>query len=336
MNLKFKALEPFQHLISEMIKFYTSEITNPTYNLEIREYCINHPILKKRLNNEAFLKGGFLTRESFKFYAIEHKIVESISSPLFEIILDKLADNFILIKLQVNTLNNNEPLYKPNSGKDFILFLERNKMFFNRIFGFDYIALKYETAVMKIEVCSDEKHSIGTGFVIKSKNDQLLVISNYHVIEDQKQIKLLNSNDESIPFEIIAQDKKIDLAVLSITHNNVVCSPFILNPNFEILNPVLTIGFPPIATSKLAYPLFHLGEINSSIETYFDDNLFLFSAKTNPGNSGGPVIDEDGMVIGVVARSLEEYEWYKTSKFPYCAAIPSKVVLDFLTRNNIA
>ncbi len=136
-----------------------------------------------------------------------------------------------------------------------------------------------------------------------------------------------------VTYEVAAIDEENDLVALYLGEIN--CLPLILRSEFEILNPILTIGYPPVPTSKNAYPLFHLGEINSNIETYFGFKLFLFSAKTNPGNSGGPVIDEDGLVIGIVTQLLEERDWYKYSKLPYCAAIPAKTIINFLVLKNL-
>jgi S1-C subfamily serine protease len=59
--------------------------------------------------------------------------------------------------------------------------------------------------------------------------------------------------------------------------------------------------------------------------------LILFSAKTAPGNSGGPLINEYGFVVGIVCQDL----FYKdalieSGQLPYHTAIPAPTLCDFL------
>lgn len=83
--------------------------------------------------------------------------------------------------------------------------------------------------------------------------------------------------------------------------------------------------------TKYAYQVYHKGEINSHIEDYFGNKLFLFSAKTSPGNSGGPIIERSGMVIGIVTEMLfEQEEFFQKGILPYSAGIPATKIIDFL------
>lgn len=328
--MNYKVLEPHKDLIHLIIDFYTASVSNPTYYEDIKSFCLEFPLLKNKHNNASFLSLGYMTASAFRYYAFDRKLITGLQSPLYEIILDLLSKNMILLKMEINTYNNNEVLYYSHPTKEYLDFHKRNDLFLNKIFGFEFLAAKYETSVLKILVEKDGIASIGAGFVIKSSTGNPLVITNHHVIDGMDKITVLNHKDKIIKHKILASDSKVDLAVLSIKKENLDCPYFFLNSEFEILNSILTIGYPPVPTAKNAYPLFHLGEINSNIETYFGFKLFLFSAKTNPGNSGGPVLDENGMVVGIVTQLLEEKEWYKHSKLPYCAAIPAKTIIDFL------
>ena len=124
---------------------------------------------------------------------------------------------------------------------------------------------------------------------------------------------------------------KTDLAILELNKAPGDAKPFCLNADLKVITDILTIGYPPVPTTRGSYPLFHRGEVNSKVESYWGHNLFLFSAKTNPGNSGSPVIDGDGTILGIVTEQLEEQEGYKKGKLPYYAAIPSTQILGFLT-----
>jgi hypothetical protein len=76
--------------------------------------------------------------------------------------------------------------------------------------------------------------------------------------------------------------------------------------------------------TKYSYQVYHKGEVNSFVEDYKSNKLFLFSAKTSSGNSGSPVIDKTGMVLGIVTEELfEKDKFYEKGKLPYYAAIPA-------------
>lgn len=335
MNYNYRVLLPHKELINLIIDFYTAKVANPSYYENIHSFCLEYSLLKRKHNNEAYCKMGYLTADAFKYYALDKKLITGLKSPLYEIILEILSKNQILIKIEINTINNNEVLYCSNQDKDYLNFYRRNDLFLNRILGFEFIATKYERSVLKITVKKNGTSSIGAGFVIGRSSGNSLLITNYHVIDGMDKVEVLNYRDEIMDHKIIASDPKFDLAVLSIDKNNTEGSDLLLTAESYLLDEILTIGYPPVPTTKNAYPLFHLGEINSNIETYFGLNLFLFSAKTNPGNSGGPVLNKDGMVIGIVTQLLEEKDWYKYSKLPYCAAVPAKTILEFLIKNNM-
>lgn len=335
MNHNYRALLPHKDLINLIIDFYTASTTNPAYYEDIKKFCLEYSMLTRKHNNKVYTEMGYMTADAFKFYAFDRKLITGLKSPLYEIILDLLTKHHILIKIDINTFNNNEVLYASSPSKDYLIFFRSNDLFLNKIFGFEFIAAKYESSVLKIVVEKNKVPSIGAGFVVGGTSDDLLLITNHHVIDDMEKVTVLDQNDKIVKHKIIASDPKYDLAVLSIDKSNVDYPLLFLNSESYLLDEILTIGYPPIPTAKNAYPLFHLGEINSNIETYFGFKLFLFSAKTNPGNSGGPVLDKDGRVIGIVTQLLEEKEWYKFSKLPYCAAVPAEIIIKFLKENKL-
>lgn len=86
----------------------------------------------------------------------------------------------------------------------------------------------------------------------------------------------------------------------------------------------------------------HIGEVNSKIENQQGNQLFLISAKTSPGNSGGPIINTLGTVVGIIARNLyanygvdqEDKDERRAWSVPYHAGIPASVVMDFIDNVN--
>lgn len=67
----------------------------------------------------------------------------------------------------------------------------------------------------------------------------------------------------------------------------------------------LVFGFPPVPTTTEAPLIVQRGEVvNPNVATWSTDGLFLFSSIARPGHSGGPIVAQDGRVIGLATRQL--------------------------------
>ena len=63
-------------------------------------------------------------------------------------------------------------------------------------------------------------------------------------------------------------------------------------------------------------------------------NYFFFQQKHYLGNSGGPIIDRTGLVVGIVTEMLfEQEEFFQKGILPYAAGIPGVEILDFLNNH---
>lgn len=143
----------------------------------------------------------------------------------------------------------------------------------------------------------------GTGFAISSDG---LIVTNYHVIENAKSIKVkgVNGNfSQSMNVEILQEDKINDLAILKITDpkfKTLGIIPFKLKSSIsDAGEDVFVLGYPLTATMGDEVKL-TTGIISS--KTGFQGNLsqYQISAPIQPGNSGGPLFDKSGNVIGVI------------------------------------
>lgn len=323
------ALQPHSALLLQVFDFFTSEATDPKYYQEIKEFGESNSVLSRRLNNKPFLQLGYLGSLDFTMFAIEKKILDSVRTEIVDLCLKVLVENIVLIRMETGTINNTATLYKANEGA--ANYYKNNNLLLNKIFGFDYIIDQYIGSVVKIENTSKKRTDIGNGFLISSKMG-IRIITNFHVLDKAEKLRVLDKDEKEIEIKSKYEDESLDLAYLvpkvEINESKV----FLLNENLRILEDILTIGYPPVPQTKASYPLFHKGEINSFVQNYSGNDLFLFSAKTNPGNSGSPIIDGQGSVVGIITQQLEEKDWYKESKIPYYAGIPSSVILQFVER----
>lgn len=231
--------------------------------------------------------------------------------------VDKMASNFTAKRFRLNG--------------EIVADFYRRDLIFNIIFGFEYIIEKYRNSVLKIEHITKEKdHHVGTGFIIRY-NSNLLLITNKHVIEGNHKLNVYDYNDNIVKIDKPYLHAIKDLAVIPILEWDIKNSILSLNTEIKILDDIITIGFPSIPMTRFSYQVYHKGEINSFVKDYAGNHLFLISAKTSAGNSGSPVINEKGTVVGIITEELfEKEQFYEKGKLPYYGAISSDDIISVL------
>lgn len=145
--------------------------------------------------------------------------------------------------------------------------------------------------------------SSGTGFFLSKDG---YIITNYHVVENARTIKVSGINDDtktSYTARVEISDKQNDLAILKIT--DLSFKPLTNIPytfkytTSSVGEDCFVLGYPLISTMGLDIKLTN-GIISS--KTGFEGNIaeYQMSAPVQPGNSGGPLFDKSGNIIGVV------------------------------------
>lgn len=142
----------------------------------------------------------------------------------------------------------------------------------------------------------------GTGFALKNG----YVVTNYHVIENAKSISIQGiKGDFTLKYNatIIATDKYNDLALLQISDNNFNgfgSIPYNVKTSVsDVGEEVFVLGYPLTSTMGDEIKL-TTGVISSKTGFQGDVSLYQISAPIQPGNSGGPLFDNKGNLIGVV------------------------------------
>ena len=145
----------------------------------------------------------------------------------------------------------------------------------------------------------DNPTATGTGFFI---TDDGYLISNYHVVKDAAQVRLLTRTG-TIPAKVVQVDEANDLALLK-ADGRFAPLPITSSRTVKLGGTVATIGFPNIGLQGFA-PKFARGEIASLSGAADDARYFQISVPVQPGNSGGALVDERGNVIGIVSAKLD-------------------------------
>lgn len=155
------------------------------------------------------------------------------------------------------------------------------------------------------DVPKDSALSYGSGFIISSAGH---VITNSHVIEGCTEISLSWPDGEGIAANLLASDPVNDFAVLALSANpsgrNFDPIPIRLN-DANLGESVLVAGFPfgDMVSSELKVTS---GIVNALKGPGNDVSRFQVDAAIQPGNSGRPILDRGGNVIGVVVSQLDK------------------------------
>jgi len=143
--------------------------------------------------------------------------------------------------------------------------------------------------------------SSGSGFFVTNEGH---IVTNFHVIENC-DIAKVHYKGKEIEAEIFAVDKTNDLAIIQ-TNINPLKIYSVSNKDVTLLLDVIVAGFPLGKDISSAIKM-HPGSI-TALAGYGDNySYFQTDATINQGNSGGPIIDKYGNVVGVaVATWVEE------------------------------
>lgn len=141
--------------------------------------------------------------------------------------------------------------------------------------------------------------SLGTGFVVTL--DGLLVTS-FHVIEGSAMVSAKCGRQDWATVEVVKTDQANDLAVLRLPNYKGDALPLGRAGNLHAGDRVYTLGFP--APELLGVePKFTDGVVSALSGPSGAYSMMQITIPVQPGNSGGPVVSENGDVVGVVAST---------------------------------
>ena len=164
----------------------------------------------------------------------------------------------------------------------------------------------------------------GSGFVYNFTG-QMVVITNYHVIDSAINITVTFSNGNAYPATVLGSDPHAELAVLSVDAPEEEYVPLEIasSSSLQVGDPVIVVGTPyGLAGSMSTGYVSALGRTLSAETTggYVIPNVIQTTAPLNPGNSGGPVLNYQGQVVGIATAIVEDSQGVGF-------AIPSNTIL---------
>ena len=148
---------------------------------------------------------------------------------------------------------------------------------------------------------SEPERSSGSGFVVGRDG---WVLTNHHVVKGCSSLTVVDSTRLHAPARVVATDPLADLALLKAEQSYGAVARFRNGPGARLAEGVVALGFP--LPGLLASDVnVSLGNVSALSGIADDSTRLQISAPVQPGNSGGPLLDLSGNVIGVVVSKLD-------------------------------
>lgn len=151
-----------------------------------------------------------------------------------------------------------------------------------------------------------EVEGIGSGFII---NEEGYILTNYHVIQGAQEISVTLSNDVTTTAQVVNYDENQDVAMIKITDENVEIPATVELGDSDALQPgeeVIAIGT-PLSTelsSTVTKGIISATSRSVAVESGVTMNLIQTDAAINAGNSGGPLVNTKGEVVGINSSKI--------------------------------
>lgn len=197
---------------------------------------------------------------------------------------------------------------------------------------FDYIFVISIALIASVGDASIESNSdmidfaSGTGMLI----DKSYVLTASHVIDEADEILIEFSDCMPIKATVYQKNAEEDWAVLKLDAE-CEAQPISYSPEIQLGDKIYTLGFP--SASLLGKNIKYTDGSVSALTGMMDDaKTFQISAPIQPGNSGGPIFDDQGRVIGIVLSCLDPGKFFQHTG----GALPQAVNFGLKIQNVIA
>jgi len=165
----------------------------------------------------------------------------------------------------------------------------------------------YQEVSPSIVRISDGKEIIGTGFVFDSEGH---ILTPQHVVEGQDQMDVILSDGRTSPVTVVGSCQYSDIAVLALEQKLPVPALTLADSSaVQVGEPVMVIGnpfdLPGTVTSGIVSQTGRFVEVEYDSKTRWVANLIQFDAPVNFGNSGSPLVNSKGEVIGMVEARVD-------------------------------
>ncbi len=162
--------------------------------------------------------------------------------------------------------------------------------------------------------------SVGSGFVVTAQGEALTC---KHVVGEAQEVEVTLANGEKTTATIVARDDARDLALLKLDRTGLPAVVFAPSAGLKPGVRVAAVGAPQGLPNSVT-----AGVVSATAREIKGQKYLQIDAALNKGNSGGPVVESNGEVVGIATATIQE-----ASNVGF--ALPSEAVLEFLKAQNV-
>jgi len=177
----------------------------------------------------------------------------------------------------------------------------------------DAVEKVYDSVVIVSNYKNEQLYSSGSGFVYKVDGKKTYIITNHHVIADGTKFEVTYTDGDVLGAKVIGSDQYADIAVLEVASKEEVKAVNISSTEtLRVGDTTFTVGAPLdnayswTVTRGIISGKERLVEVavNGANQPDYVMNVLQTDAAVNSGNSGGPLCDSNGEVIGVISAKI--------------------------------
>ncbi|PUA31050.1 MAG: hypothetical protein B9J98_08015 [Candidatus Terraquivivens tikiterensis] len=195
---------------------------------------------------------------------------------------------------------------------------------------------RVKDSVVLIRATSPYGTSLGSGFVYDTVGH---IITNNHVIEGSYRITVTFLDGTSLAASVVGTDPYSDLAVLKVKPSGTVLKPLRLGNSSELRigEQIIVVGSPfGLAGSVTTGIVSQKGRLLDTAYGYSIPDVIQFDAAVNPGNSGGPLINMNGEVVGVTTAIESPIRGFVGVGYAIPSTIVARVVPALIEKGRYA
>jgi serine protease Do len=173
-------------------------------------------------------------------------------------------------------------------------------------------------------------HGIGSGFIISPDG---VILTNAHVVRDAREVSVKLTDRREFRAKVLGSDPKTDVAVLKIDAKNLPVVPLSRTNDLKVGEWVLAIGSPYGLESTVT-----AGVVSAKGRSLGDESNVPFiqtDVAVNPGNSGGPLFNTRGEVVGINSQIYSQSGGYQGLSFAIPIEVASKIKDQILSTGKV-
>ncbi len=177
----------------------------------------------------------------------------------------------------------------------------------------DAVEKVYDSVVTIETYVNNRAYASGTGFVFKTEGDKAYILTNSHVISNSNSVKVTFTNNKQVTADVVGSDDYSDIAVLSVNKDDILLiAETGSSEDMRVGDTTFAVGA-PIDSSIYSWSVTRgiLSGKDRLVEVTSSDNKSTYVMEVlqtdtaiNSGNSGGPLCNSNGQVIGITNMKL--------------------------------